>query len=263
MERDIVNRVRTLTTPDGGQLTAAFKPEGLLASQTTPDGGEESYVYTSAGRLAEVADGSSISALPLRRRRPDRRDSTPAPAGGRSTSTSPGASSAGCPRPGASSATATTSSATSRSLEAAVETWRFEYDDAGRLTRSVDPDRLRGALRVRPRRSLGRVGGLAGRRVRYGYDVRGRIAAMTDADGGAVRYEHNAVSQLTSITDQLGRQTIVTYDAAGRHLADDVPRPAADGARLPRRPDVDADAPALIVDDAAPSDAARRAPTGR
>ena len=58
-----------------------------------------------------------------------------------------------------------------------------------------------------------------GTAVRYGYDVRGRIAAMIDAHGGTVRYEHNALNQLTSVTDQLGRQTIVTYDAAGRHLA--------------------------------------------
>ena len=58
-----------------------------------------------------------------------------------------------------------------------------------------------------------------GTAVRYGYDVRGRIAAMIDAHGGAIRYEHNAISQLTVITDQLGRQTKVTYDAAGRHVA--------------------------------------------
>ena len=61
MERDIVARVRTLTTPDGARLSATFSPEGLLAAQSTPDGGEETFVYTPAGRLAEVADGSTTT----------------------------------------------------------------------------------------------------------------------------------------------------------------------------------------------------------
>ena len=73
LERDLVNRVRTLTTPGGRQYTAAFSPEGLLTSQTTPDGREESYTYTPAGRLAEVHRWIVDGALPLRRRRTHRR----------------------------------------------------------------------------------------------------------------------------------------------------------------------------------------------
>ena len=64
-------------------------------------------------------------------------------------------------------------------------------------------------------------------------DVRGRIAAMIDAHGGAIRYEHNAVNKLTAVTDQLGRQTTLTYDAAGRHLATTYVDPRADGLAAP------------------------------
>ena len=60
MERDLVDRVRTLTTPDGQQLHGGVQAgEVCWPSQTTPDGREETYTYTPAGRLAEVTDGSS------------------------------------------------------------------------------------------------------------------------------------------------------------------------------------------------------------
>ena len=104
-----------------------------------------------------------------------------------------------------------------------------------------------------------------GTAVRYGYDVRGRIAAMIDAHGGTVRYEHNALNQLTSVTDQLGRQTVVTYDAAGRHLATTYRDPRDDDSEANR-----ALASArrstrvrtrLLVDDAASAGHARRVPT--
>ena len=235
MERDIVNRVRTLTTPDGGRLTATFKPEGLLATQTTPDGGEEAYVYTSAGRLAEVADGSTTT-----RYRYD--------AAGRIVGINAGSGWWTFDLDVAGRIVRRVSPAGREqrygydvlghlaSLEAGRETWRFEYDDAGRLTRSVDPTGCEARFEYDVVGRLVESADSLGTAVRYGYDVRGRIAAMIDAHGGAIRYEHNAVNQLTSVTDQLGRQTKVTYDAAGRHLATTYLDPRADGAgRSPGR----------------------------
>ena len=112
-------------------------------------------------------------------------------------------------------------------LDVAGDTWRFEYDTAGRLTRSIDP---------------------TGRASRFDYDVAGRMVESRGLPrhAGPLRLRRRAaasprwstptaarcatsttpLNQLTSITDQLGRQTIVDYDAAGRHVVDHVSRPA-------------------------------------
>ena len=218
MERDLVDRVRTLTTPDGRQYTAAFTPEGLLAAQTTPDRREETYTYTSAGRLAEVTDGSATL-----RYRYD--------AAGRIVGTNAGSGWWTFDLDAAGRITRRVSPAGREqryeynvlghlvALSVAGETWRFEYDTAGRLTRSVDPTGCESHFTYDVVGRMVESADSLGTAVRYGYDVRGRVAAMIDAHGGTVHYEHNALNQLTSVTDQLGRQTVVTYDAAGRHVA--------------------------------------------
>ena len=198
---------------------AAFKPEGLLASQTTPDGREETYSYTPAGRLAEV-DRRRVDAFATATTRPAG-SSVPTPGSGWWTFDLDAA--------GRITRRVSPAGREQRyeynvlghlvALQVGGQSWRFEYDTAGRLTRSIDPTGCESTFAYDVVGRMVESADSLGTAVRYGYDVRGRIAAMIDAHGGTVHYEHNALSQLTSVTDQLGRQTIVTYDAAGRHLA--------------------------------------------
>ena len=102
---------------------------GCSPPQTTPDRSRgDLHLHLGRVALAEVTDGSVDVALPLRRRRPDRRHQRRnrlvdvRPRRRRADHT------ARVARPGASSATSTTSSATSSPSPSAGETWRFEYD---------------------------------------------------------------------------------------------------------------------------------------
>ena len=68
------------------------------------------------------------------------------------------------------------------------------------------------------------------------------------------------LNQLTSVTDQLGRQTVVHYDAAGRHLSTTYRDPRTRYTN-PCCQTLTSTLPALIVDDAAhltPDDERRR-----
>ena len=106
-------------------------------------------------------------------------------------------------------------------IEVDAAVWRFDYDPMGRVVRSTDPT---GRTKSFVYDAMGRmVESRDGRAVPlyYEYDLRGRIAAMVDSGGGAVRYDHNPTGQLTSLIDQIGRRTVVRYDAAGRHVGTD------------------------------------------
>ena len=175
MERDLLHRVRTLTTPGGQQYTAAFNPEGLLASQTTPDGREESYTYTPAGRLAEVTDGSST----VRYRYDD---------AGRVVGLDAGTGwwTFDLDTNGRIARRVSPAGREQRyeynvlghlvALHAADEIWRFEYDTAGRLTRSIDPTGCESRFEYDLAGRMVESADSLGAAIRYGYDVRGRIA---------------------------------------------------------------------------------------
>ncbi|MBI3795626.1 MAG: PASTA domain-containing protein, partial [Deltaproteobacteria bacterium] len=55
--------------------------------------------------------------------------------------------------------------------------------------------------------------------IRNEYDATGRLIAQTDAQGNRVTYTHNLNTRQEVITDQLGRTTVVEYDAAGNVVA--------------------------------------------
>ena len=240
MERDLLHRVRTLTTPAGQQYTAAFNPEGLLASQTTPDGREESYTYTPAGRLAEVTDGSST----VRYRYDD---------AGRVVGLDSGTGwwTFDLDINGRITRRVSPAGREQRyeynvlghlvALHVGDETWRFDYDTAGRLTRSIDPTGCESRFAYDLAGRMVESADSLGAAIRYGYDVRGRIASMIDAHGGAVQYEHNA-----SRSAGVGHRPTRAPDRRALRRCrppslDVVPRPAERYAN-PCWPDVDVDA---------------------
>ncbi len=50
---------------------------------------------------------------------------------------------------------------------------------------------------------------------RNDYDATGRLVSMTDADGKQITFTHNEAANEDTITDRLGRQTRLVYDAQG------------------------------------------------
>lgn len=79
--------------------------------------------------------------------------------------------------------------------DALSNTTRFTYDDAHGLIDILDP--------------LGR------RAARNEYDDQGRLVATIDANGKRIAFEHNDAAQEDVITDRLGNQSRVQYDANG------------------------------------------------
>ena len=232
LERDLVNRVRTLSTPSGRRMTAEYSVDGLLTSQTTTDGREQAIRYTSAGRIAEIATG-------------DEKVEFRYDAAGRMVGANTGTGwwSFDLDSNGRIVRRVSPAGREQRygynvldqltSINVAGDIWEFGYDTAGRLLRSTDPTgRTSNFEYDLVGRMIESQDGL-GTPVRYAYDPRGRIAAMVDGHDGAIRYEHNALNQLTAVTDQLGRRTNVRYDDAGRHAATTWLDPRRDAPAIP------------------------------
>ncbi len=74
---------------------------------------------------------------------------------------------------------------------------RYEYDQAGRKTREIDPD-------------LGET--------TFEYDGAGRKTVMTDPVGAVTRWDYDLLGNLVRLTDARGNPTTYAYDAAGRLL---------------------------------------------
>ncbi|MCC7114261.1 MAG: PASTA domain-containing protein [Burkholderiales bacterium] len=95
----------------------------------------------------------------------------------------------------------------------------YAYDVNGDLVAHADPtgavsryayDRHHGLIEVRDP--------LGVRRTRNEYDETGRLLSMTDAAGNAIHYTRDESANLEIVTDRLGRQTRLVYDANGNVL---------------------------------------------
>ena len=142
-ERDRFGRLATVTGPDGSVTRLAWTAEGRLASRDPPGRGAERYSYDGEGNLIGHLDPAG-GADPVRVR----------------------AALTGCPRapgrtaPGPSSATTTRCGLTT--VTHGSLTWRYEYDQAGRLVAETD---YNGAL------------------TRYAYDAAGQLTGRSSAAG--------------------------------------------------------------------------------
>ena len=92
----------------------------------------------------------------------------------------------------------------------------YAYDGNGDLIAHTDPtggvsryayDRHHGLIDIR--------NALGTRVARNEYDAAGRLLSMTDADGKAITFTHNASANEELVTDRLGSQSRAVYDAQG------------------------------------------------
>ena len=107
-----------------------------------------------------------------------------------------------------------------------------EHDAAGRRTALVTPDGRRTTFAYdgldRLTTVVENAGGAAppaNVATRYGYDRRGLLTAITDANGHTRGRGYNAAGWQTSQTDGLGRATTWGYDRAGNRVSVADPRP--------------------------------------
>ncbi|HEX6469166.1 MAG TPA: hypothetical protein VF069_08730, partial [Streptosporangiaceae bacterium] len=174
---------------DGGGTT----PAGLLASVTTPRGETAAYAYTAVGDLASVTrpTGERIQfgydAIGRTVSRTDITDTYPA-----------GLTTAYTYTPLSQPASVTYPPVTDQ-VTAATHTRRdaFTYDGDGNLTRLASSDL---------------TGDDAERDTVYEYDEHGRLATLTDPEGGTVGYDHDEAGNLVGRTDADGNEFVFTYN---------------------------------------------------
>ena len=92
----------------------------------------------------------------------------------------------------------------------------YAYDGNGDLVSHTDP--TGGVSRYAYNRHHGLIdirNALGTRVTRNEYDAGGKLVSMTDADGRQVTFAHNETANEDIVTDRLGRQTKLVYDAQG------------------------------------------------
>jgi RHS repeat-associated protein len=216
IEMDLARRVTSLRT-EAGEFAAAYAATGLVRSHTTESGTTREFSYTPGGRVAKVVEGDSATDC--------RYDEA-----GQLVAVDYGSGWWTFDRDAYGHITRRVSPAgreqrfgydvlgNVRTVEVGGATWRFDYDPLGRVTATTDPT---GRTKTFAYDEMGRmVESRDGRAValRYEYDLRGRISSLIDGAGGVVEFGHNPLGELTSVVDQLGRRTVVSYDAAGQHI---------------------------------------------
>ncbi|MEV0681664.1 LamG-like jellyroll fold domain-containing protein [Actinosynnema sp. NPDC050436] len=170
-----------------------FQPAGLLASTTNPAGGVTSYAYNRFGDLAETTDpagkkvrfahdglGRPISETVL---------SSALPGGSATTTTT---------YDGASRVLTTTAPATTDAVTGTAH--------QARTTNTHNPD---GTLASATRSDV--AGNDLARVTAYGYDDRGRVASVTDAENGVTHYAYDSLGNVTKVTGPMGNETVHTY----------------------------------------------------
>ena len=92
----------------------------------------------------------------------------------------------------------------------------YAYDGNGDLVSHTDA--TGGVSRYAYNRHHGLIdirNALGTRVTRNEYDAGGKLVSMTDADGRQVTFAHNETANEDIVTDRLGRQTKLVYDAQG------------------------------------------------
>ncbi|MGH3152870.1 MAG: RHS repeat-associated core domain-containing protein, partial [Streptosporangiaceae bacterium] len=212
--RDASGRVTAVTGPGGGVTALAWSPEGQLATRVFADGSAERREYDAEGnlitRLGPSGEQASYEYGPF--------DCLTAVTGPDGVRTELGYDQmlrlTGVTRAGL--------------------TWRYEYDEAGRLAAETD---YNGAVTRYEHDPAGQLTGqvnAVGQQIGYGYDELGRlIRRVADVVASSFCYDaagrlvqaRNPDAELRFTRDQLGRVTaetcndrtvLSTYDLAGR-----------------------------------------------
>ncbi|MGQ9686792.1 MAG: RHS repeat-associated core domain-containing protein [Thiobacillaceae bacterium] len=100
--------------------------------------------------------------------------------------------------------------------DAAGNTWRWEYDAAGRQRCVTDPLGHASAWQYDAAGRVIEATDALGRAVRFAYDAEGRLMAFTDERGQTTRLGYDASGQPVRATDPQGRVVTIERDALGR-----------------------------------------------
>ncbi len=97
-------------------------------------------------------------------------------------------------------------------------TWRFQYDDLGRLTSRIDPTNRVTSYAYDGANNLTGIVNATLKRFGLEYDDHNNRVASIDPFGHGVRTELSSDHLPTRVTDQEGRESLASYDNEGRLL---------------------------------------------
>jgi RHS repeat-associated protein len=185
-------QVTQVQHPDGATRTTQYESARLKPIQMVDELGVRTvYTYDSAGNLTQKVEAQGT---------PDERTTeyTVNAAGWPTTIT----------RKGRTEANGTIT---------ADATWQVEYDSAGQVSRTTDPE---GHVRQYVYNRLGYLVQYTdplGNTTRYEVDAHGNLTRVTDALGQVRSYSFDANNNLTSATDARGKAIQLAYDAMNRN----------------------------------------------
>ena len=109
--------------------------------------------------------------------------------------------------------------ALSETLSVNGKTYSQNYDPVSQIWTSTSPENRTSSVQINPQNQPLQEQVTGFESVQYGYDVRGRLEAISQGSGVDVRntsVAYNAEGYIESITDALTRTTRYEYDLAGR-----------------------------------------------
>ncbi|MFF2051895.1 RHS repeat-associated core domain-containing protein [Leifsonia sp. NPDC058194] len=166
-------RITKVQHPDGTTASFSFDADYNILSSTDENGKKTTYGYDAAGNLTtETAPDGIVTKY------------TYTPTGLVATKTDTGGPLLG--------------SASGHAPQGSQRTWSYDYDGAGHLVATHQPD---------------------GTTITNAYDAAGNVVRTTQPSGAVTTYAYDAAGHLASSTDAVGRTTTFAYDAAGRMTA--------------------------------------------
>ncbi|MCA9191301.1 MAG: hypothetical protein KDB03_06055 [Planctomycetales bacterium] len=225
-EFDLSGRLISLVDPMSNSTSQAFSTEELLFTMTDARGSTTAFRYDERGNITEETDalGNRTRYEYSDPRNPDLET-----------------------RVIAADAATTVFAYDERGNLTFVEdamggTYRTEYDASNNLIQGTDPLGRAESFRFDPSGKLQLHVGVNGASIKLSYDSLGRLIARDDSsgmvtafshsdscpcgrpnaiiesDGSRVTFQYNSLTNLTSVTDELGKTATIDYDAAGRRV---------------------------------------------
>jgi len=178
---DASYRITKVQHPDGKTATFLFDAQNNVTSSTDENDHTTKYTYDGAGNI--LTETSPTGAVTKYTYTPTGRVATKTDSGGPK----------GAPR-----------------------TWAYDYDGAGRLTATHQPDGTTVRNWYDATGTLAATEQPSGATTTYGHDAVGNITTATDPTGAVTRYTYAAAGRITAVTDPLGHTTSYTWDSGDR-----------------------------------------------
>ncbi len=199
---DVMGRVVTSTDPTGRTTRYGYDQNGNVTDVTDPSGAVTRAVYDGGDRVTQVVDPlgrTSTTQYDVR----DRVIAEISPLGNKTTYTYDADSNL---------TKATEPRGNTPGTNALLYTSTAMYDQAGRITRVIDPLGAATTLEYDPVGNLTRRVDPNGNATSWRYDNLNRLTTVVDALGGTTTYAYDAAGNLTGRTDANNRTTSYGYD---------------------------------------------------